>query len=292
MILAIVSVGYDGTVDETQWAHLVGKAGASEYGVDLAGDFAVSPVSGQDRTVRVAPGKAWGHGVLDTMDVEQTIQFALPASGDRYDMLVLRRDWQPPGGATTLAIVQGSASSVTLPARNTGALGILDDQPIALVRVSAGSTSVSVTADLRVWARNGGCTAVDVLALQYLGALGARVTVGRHTFTRVRGSAGGEWQRSADRFAIQSSSHRYSMPAGEATGPWSRVNFLAGEFVAETTPNVQLTLGQRHHPYWDGRVFVEHKNVSPTGFEVRAVRTTLDDKRERLDFDIHWLATQ
>lgn len=193
MTVAIVSVGYDGTVDETQWANLIGKAGSSEYGVDLAGDFGVNPVAGQDRTVRVAPGKAWGHGVLDVMDVEQTLQFALPASGDRYDMIVLRRDWQPPGGSTTLAIVQGSASSVTLPARNTGTLGVLDDQPIALVRVSAGSTSVSITADLRVWARNGGATAKDTRALQYLGALGALVEISGSLWQRRAGSTGAEW---------------------------------------------------------------------------------------------------
>lgn len=193
MTVAIVSVGYDGTVDETQWAHLMGKAGSSEYGVDLAGDFGVNPVAGQDRTVRVAPGKAWGHGVLDVMDVEQTLQFALPASGDRYDMIVLRRDWQPPGGATTLAIVQGSASSATLPARKTGTLGILDDQPLALVRVSAGSTSVSVTADLRVWARNGGASAKHTHALQYLGALGALVEIAGDLWQRRVGSAGAEW---------------------------------------------------------------------------------------------------
>lgn len=198
MTVAIVSVGYDGTVDETQWANLIGKAGSSEYGVDLAGDFGVTPVAGQDRTVRVAPGKAWGHGVLDVMDVEQTLQFALPASGNRYDMIVLRRDWQPPGGATSLAIVEGSASSVTLPARNTGSLGILDDQPIALVRVSAGSTSVSVTADLRVWARNGGATAKHTHALQYLGALGALVEIDGILWQRRVGSTGAEWVRAAD----------------------------------------------------------------------------------------------
>lgn len=197
-MMAIVSVGYDGTVDETQWAHLVAKAGSSEYGVDLAGDFEVTPVAGVERTIRIAPGKAWGHGVLDVMDVEQTIQVDASLSGDRYDMVVLRRDWQPPGGATVLAIIQGSSSSVNIPARNTGTLGILDDQPIALIRVVAGSTTVSVAADLRVWARNGGATAKDTRTLQYIGALGTSVEINKTLWSRRIGSAGAEWVKLLD----------------------------------------------------------------------------------------------
>lgn len=191
--MAIVSVGYDGTVDETQWANLIGKAGSSEYGVDLAGDFAVTPVAGAERTIRIAPGKAWGHGVLDVMDVEQTIQLDASLSGDRYDMLVLRRDWQPPGGATTLVVIKGSASSVNIPGRNTGNLGVLDDQPIALIRVAAGSTTVSVHGDLRVWGRNGGTTAKDTRALQYLGALGSVVEINGVQWIYRVGSSGAEW---------------------------------------------------------------------------------------------------
>lgn len=195
--MAIVSVGYDGTVDETQWANLVGKAGSSEYGVDLAGDFQVTPVAGVERTIRISPGKAWGHGVLDVMDVEQTIQVPAALSGVRYDMIVLRRDWQPPGGSTTLAVIEGTSTWQNLPPRNAGTLGILDDQPIAMIAVTQGSTSIGSVADLRVWARNGGATAKDTRALQYLAALGSTVEINDTVWIFKNGPTGPEWRDSA-----------------------------------------------------------------------------------------------
>lgn len=175
--MAIISAGYDGTVDEVQFASMIPKAGASEYGVDLSGDFAVSAVAGQDRTISVAPGKAWGHSVVDAMDINDTRALTAPGSGSRYDMIVIRRDWQPPGGATTIEVIEGGATKVSLPARNTGQMGVIDDQPIALVRVDAGSTTIGEIIDLRCWARNGGVTAKSDLALQYLGVIGAVVEI-------------------------------------------------------------------------------------------------------------------
>lgn len=183
--MAIISAGYDGTVDEVQFAGLVPKAGASEYGVDLAGDFAVTAVAGQDRTVSVAPGKAWGHSVVDVMDANETRALSAPASGSRWDMIVVRRDWQPPGGATTIAVIQGASTSAALPGRNTGQMGVIDDQPIALVRVDSGSTTIGSIIDLRVWARNGGVTAKSDLVLQYLSAAGAVIEINNVVY-RVR----------------------------------------------------------------------------------------------------------
>lgn len=185
--MAIVSAGYDGTVDEAQWAKMISKSGSSEYGVVGADDFKVS-VSAGDRAVSVAAGKAWGFGVYDESDSGANLLLSAPATGSRWDLIVLRRDWQPPGGNTSVAVVEGTSVKGIPAGRITGQVGVQDDQPIALVRVAAGSTAVQEIVDLRCWARNGGVFVKDVLALGYLDSIGAVVSVGRHRYHRIIGA--------------------------------------------------------------------------------------------------------
>lgn len=64
--MAFTSIGYDGSVNEKQWAELVPSVGSSTYGVKDADDLKVTAVAGQPLTVSVASGSGWGHGVLDT----------------------------------------------------------------------------------------------------------------------------------------------------------------------------------------------------------------------------------
>lgn len=175
--MAIVSIGYDGTVDETQWAQMVSKVGASEYGVDKAGDFAVSIIAG-DRAIAVSPGTAWGMGVMDTSDSSVNLLLDPVATGSRWDLIVLRRDWTPPGGTTVIAVVKGGSTKQIPNGRNSGTPGVLDDQPIALVRLLAGSTAVQEIIDLRVWGRNGGqLYALHDMVRSYLTSLGTEVNI-------------------------------------------------------------------------------------------------------------------
>lgn len=182
--MAITSSGYDGSVDEVQMAGMVPKTGASEYGVAGAGDFAVSAVAGQDRTVSIASGTGWGHFILDVSSANETRALAAPASGSRWDMICLHRDWQPVGGATTVKVIQSGSTSTTLPTRDNDP-GVTDDQPLALVRVDAGSTTIGDIIDLRCWGRNGGLTAKDTRALQYLTAIGTSVEINGTTWQRL-----------------------------------------------------------------------------------------------------------
>ncbi len=148
--MTITSVGYDGTIDEVQWAKIAGHLGA-EYAVLGATDWKVEAVSGQERTVRVRPGGGYGHGVLDTSDAEVTLQLPAVTSGfTRWDLIVARRDWRPPGGATTFRSIEGAAFPTVPISRNTDP-GVLDDQPVALVQVRSGATLPGTIVDLRVW---------------------------------------------------------------------------------------------------------------------------------------------
>jgi hypothetical protein len=173
--MAITSIGYDGSINEAQWAKMIPLVGSSNYGVAGAGDFKVTPHATMDRGVNIATGSAWGYGVYDTSDATISLQGNTVGSGTRWDLVVIRRNWSGTGGSTTVMIVQGTASKV-LPSRNTTP-GTLDDQPIALVQFTAGQSAPTAIVDLRCWSRNGGLVAKDDLALTYLKEPGASIMI-------------------------------------------------------------------------------------------------------------------
>lgn len=176
--MAFTSIGYDGTVNERQWAELVPNAGSCEYGIKGAGDLKVSAVPGQPLMLSVSAGTGWGHGVIDTSTTNTTITCDTISSGTRWDLIALRRNWQPlAGGPSSIVKVTGATTKV-IPAARKNEPGVEDDQPLALVQWTAGQTQPTAIIDLRVWAGNGGAVAKDDLALSYLGRLGAMVTIG------------------------------------------------------------------------------------------------------------------
>jgi len=176
--MAFTSIGYDGTVNERQWAELVPNVGSSIYGVKGAGDLKVSAVPGQPLMVSVAAGTGWGHGVMDTEVANTTITCDAISSGIRWDLIAVRRNWQPlAGGPTSVVKVTGTADQV-IPDSRKAEPGVEDDQPLALVQWTAGQTQPTNVIDLRCWAGIGGVIAKDTLALTYLAQLGASVKIG------------------------------------------------------------------------------------------------------------------
>lgn len=186
--MAITSTGYDGTIDEQAWAQMIPSVGSSEYGVEDFGDWKVTAVSGQDRTVSIAAGSGWGKGIYDVSTTNVTVQLATISSGSRWDMIVMRRDWSGAGGSSSFTKIQGTASK-SLPTKNTSP-GTLDDQPLALVQVTAGQTQPTAIVDLRVWGGNGGMMAADTLAFGYLTRPGGQLTIGTNIYANTGVSAG------------------------------------------------------------------------------------------------------
>ena len=181
--MAFTSIGYDGSVNERQWAELVPSVGSSTYGVKGAGDLKVTAVPGQPLMLSVAAGTGWGHGVIDTETATTTITCDAIVSGVRWDLITLRRDWQPlAGGPTSVAKVTGSSEKV-LPDSRKQVPGVWDDQPLALVQWTEGKTQPTAIIDLRCWGGNGGLNAADTLALSYLAKLGAKVKIGTTTWS-------------------------------------------------------------------------------------------------------------
>lgn len=145
--MAPTSVGYDGTVREGNWARLARFLG-TDYGVGGPNDWKVEAVTGADRTVRIRAGSGYGHGVLDTTSTNETLQLPIVSSGSRWDTVVARRDWQGDSGATEFAYETGGVlQSVATGINNSP--GVIDDQLLALVRITAGQQVPTAVIDLR-----------------------------------------------------------------------------------------------------------------------------------------------
>lgn len=146
--MAIVSGGYDGSLDEVGVA--AWHAAASSRPGIVTG-VSLTVVGNVDRTVRVGAGQAYGFGVLDTITGNTDLQCEAVTSGSRWDTLVLRRDWRPAaGGPSALMLLKGtSTQGISALAQNTP--GVLHDQILALVRVQSGLTTIQELVDLREW---------------------------------------------------------------------------------------------------------------------------------------------
>ena len=181
MAVAFTSHGYDTTsgnpYTEAAWANAHPAIGTAVYGVRSALDWKVIGVPGQDRTVSIAPGSGFGYGVTDKTVANETIQLDTIASGSRWDMIAVRRDWTPTAGVSMFVKVNGGATAVIPGGRNANPGGI-DDQPIALVQVTAGQTQPTSIIDLRTWTGNGGGhVAAHDLVRSYLNSVGTRLWI-------------------------------------------------------------------------------------------------------------------
>jgi hypothetical protein len=175
MAVTFISHGYDTTTGnpytETAWADAHPLIGAGQYGVRSGSDWNVTAVTGADRTVSIAAGFGWGAGVTDLTVANETIQLDTVTSGSRWDLIVARRDWTPTAGETKFMKINGGATKA-IPGGRLLTPGGIDDQPLALVQVTAGQTQPTAIVDLRCWASNGGMVAKDDLAKVYLNKLG------------------------------------------------------------------------------------------------------------------------
>lgn len=190
--MAITSIGYAGTVNAADWAKLAPRIGEL-YSVDWDG-YAAAVAAG-DRAVRIGSGVATGVGICDTNDSNVILTHPAASSGVRYDMIVLRRTWA--SKATVPVVVTGTPTR-QLPAR-TANPGTVDDQPLWLIRITAGSTVPIIEADLRAFRGPGGLVAGSELALQYLTYVGTVVRVGGSVWHCALGPTGtAEWRKVED----------------------------------------------------------------------------------------------
>lgn len=198
MPVEFISNGYDTTPEkpygEGVWADSHPVIGLASYGVRSATDWKVTAVAGQDRTVSIASGRGYGHGVTDKTVANDTIQLDTITSGSRWDLIACRRDWTPTAGVSQFVKVNGGATAV-IPGGRLSAPGEIDDQPIALVQVTSGQTQPTQIIDLRTWAGDGGgVIASHDLVRSYMDGVGTRLNInGTDWIRRVGANDTPEW---------------------------------------------------------------------------------------------------
>lgn len=191
--MTVTSVGYAGTVGDEQWAEMIPRVGSTFYSVDNYSSFRVT-IAGGTRTVSVAAGGASAVGIYDVSNAPITKALDSVPSGTRWDLVVLRRTWATK--VTSVEVVQGGSSKV-IPTRNVDT-GTTHDQPLALVRVQAGSTSIQEIVDLRCASGDGGLIAFDDLARSYLDRVGTSVRINDIAWSRVVDALGSPTWVSSD----------------------------------------------------------------------------------------------
>lgn len=152
--MTITTAGFDGALAEGDFAKIIGDAG-TPYGPPCtlanlpdASSMRVSVNSGAVLTVTVSAGQILGWGVLVKSDAAIDKTLASVTSGTRWDLVCLRRDWST--NTASIEVVQGTATQA-IPSGRSATPGGVDDQPLALVQVTAGQTVPTAVLDLRVF---------------------------------------------------------------------------------------------------------------------------------------------
>lgn len=185
--MPIQSRGYERAVNYAEFSVLLAHAGA-EYSVFAPGDFAAVAGPGT-REILVQGGSAYGAGIFDVSedtDPPVLLTGSPVATGNRWDLVVLHRDWED--AETSVQLIEGG-SVKSIPARDIG-IGTADDQPLWLARFTAGQSAVQELVDVRCWFGSGGVAAKDQLVMSYLTRLGTHLRLPSGTWWRGFDGAG------------------------------------------------------------------------------------------------------
>jgi hypothetical protein len=191
--VTISSAGYPGTftAPPSRWAMMQQGLGV-RYWVRSAASLLATPLQAGTRQLSLAPGDFGGHGVVDSSTGE-TVQLPVVATGTRYFLIVARRTWGA-ANATTIEVIDAGTTITALPARNANP-GTIDDQPLWLVPMSAGSSVPGTPIDLRLIGTDKGVfQANSDLVRQYANFEGIEIVIGTTRWRRGSGSSGSaEW---------------------------------------------------------------------------------------------------
>ena len=178
--MAITSVGYDGSIDETRWAIMAPRL-SMPYWVEDVDALKATILKDRDRTISLTSGRFGGQGVMDESSEVEEISFEPVPSGNRYDLVVAQRNWQGEGGVTSFEVIKGGATK-KIPGFNRGP-GYLDDHLLYLVHLQAGRTTPVSVIDLRGFGLNSRVQINDPLALEgYKNWPGMEAQLGREVY--------------------------------------------------------------------------------------------------------------
>lgn len=186
--MSLTSKGYAGAIYPADWAVLAPALG-HRYGVLTSGAWRVTAMTNGLLQSKVAAGSGFGRGIVDTETADTVLNHApnTVAGTTRWDPVFAHRDFT--AKLTTFTTETGSTSQTAAIALRVSILGLLDDQPIGLVPIVAGSSNPGAPISLRCYQGEGGTVADDVLALQYLTDPGTTVLIGTDLWFRTPAGA-------------------------------------------------------------------------------------------------------
>ena len=145
--MAWTNWGFDGTINEAQWAQMAGLLG-NGYIAAANGDCAVTALGGA-RSVSVAAGTLYGDGVVSVNSGAETVAMTTPVNGQWF-VIALRRTWSTNtselvaiAGATTTTSTP-STIPTSFPTLNTN-VGVVTDQPIAWAWCNSANLTVVIS---------------------------------------------------------------------------------------------------------------------------------------------------
>ena len=147
--MSFVSAGYDGTVDEVDWAGIAGMCGVDYGSEGVSGGLAVTGAVGT-RQVQAAAGNAFGWGVRAVQAAPDVVTLAANATGvTRYDTIAVDFDWS----TNTTALIGITGGSTNQLAALTINPGVHAQMPLAVIAVANGATSLvgAAVTDHRAW---------------------------------------------------------------------------------------------------------------------------------------------
>jgi hypothetical protein len=150
--MAITSVGFKGTVGETQWARLSTLMGQGAC-LEKVGDCTITQVAGQ-RQVSVSTGSIFGDGVLSTLSSAEVVTVPPPTNGQWF-LLVLNRVWSTKvssfviRNSNTTATASSGKVPTSYPATLKTGVGAESDTPVAWLWGNSTGTAVVVVPILR-----------------------------------------------------------------------------------------------------------------------------------------------
>jgi hypothetical protein len=227
------SIGYPGTIEPGPTWGISQMGMGRRYWAKSPSDCKVTPKTDGTRQVNVSAGWIGGWGVADHNAGTVAVTLPSVASGTRWFPIYARRNWNNGSvGTTFVAGTIGLTSADTLPDRNTDGDGSgggsgLDDQPLALVPLTAGATVPGTPIDLRVFSSGeaGVMVATSELVLQYMDQIGDQIRIGNVTWTRLINSTGAPiWDRDPE--IVQSGPNLGNPLKINGAAGWSTVSVL------------------------------------------------------------------
>lgn len=178
MAAPITSYGYSGTIaPNAVWGKLQWVLGARYWVADTQ-TLSVT-AAGPARQVSISKGFFGGYGILD--ELTSAYAFTFPtASTTTWYLLAARRTWGTTQATDFVAIDAGTGAA--LPSRETD-IGVVDDQPVALVQVNQNGT-IGTVRDLRAVGGKDYFVARDDLVLSYMAFPGYSIRIGDRTWRR------------------------------------------------------------------------------------------------------------